>query len=323
MSTDDRRGDPDPDDPRTALCDVPDIGVGLMEAAVRAVPREDRDASGLAVLGRTIEREIIPRLLVAQRRWDGATPRAADRTVPDGEAEAFASELIAADDGAARARLARLRDTGVGYEAMLLGLVAPAARRLGFMWERDECSFLEVTLGMVRLQTHLAHIAREIDAGGAAAGARDARVLLTPAPGEQHVLGVLIVQEFFRREGFDVTALTAGDGDEVIAELRRARYAALGISTAQPESFERVRTLVRRVRRIPGNRRLFVLAGGRAVAEHKEAARHLGCDGISIDGRDAIVQLQVRLSRVSESGANRSKASVRGAQIDETGVVLR
>jgi len=95
-----------------------------------------------------IEGEIIPRLLMAHavgssdELHDGknriAPPRADDFALLPLRLEA--SSLIAEVD----AFLAE----GISVDAIFVDLLAPAARKLGEMWDADECDFIDVTMGL-------------------------------------------------------------------------------------------------------------------------------------------------------------------------------
>ena len=72
---------------------------------------------------------------------------------------------------------------GVPVEAIFEDLLAPAARRLGEMWDADDCDFLSVTTAAHRLQIAVRRLAlaRSYGCEGSARG------LFLPAPGETHV----------------------------------------------------------------------------------------------------------------------------------------
>ncbi|GEN98961.1 hypothetical protein NSE01_07940 [Novosphingobium sediminis] len=91
---------------------------------------------------------------------------------------------------------------GVGIDSIFVDLLAPAARRLGVLWEEDLCDFLDVTIGLWRLQ----EVMREIAWGspivtGPISAPR--RALFSPMPGEQHSFGATMVHEVFVRAAWD------------------------------------------------------------------------------------------------------------------------
>ena len=104
----------------------------------------------------------------------------------------------------------------------MLDALAPAARKLGVLWEEDACDFFDVTQGVSRLQTMLA------PHGENAARRSNLSMLLLTAPGETHAFGADMAAELFRREGWRVER---GDSSQ-LARLRQRPFDALGVSCA-------------------------------------------------------------------------------------------
>jgi hypothetical protein len=108
----------------------------------------DRPSSRLI---RTIEGEIVPRLLVSLA---GSMP-AVDGV--DRVAE-FARLLLDREATAAAAFVRRVYPPGTPAASICLGLMAPAARRLGELWEREECGFDELIDGLSRIEALLREV---------------------------------------------------------------------------------------------------------------------------------------------------------------------
>lgn len=279
------------------------------DAANRRIGDAGGDA-GRSALGLTIERDIIPRLLLAHGLWADVGHVVDDAAVPTAEDVAALTGLLIRDDGEeAFAFVDRVRARGVGQERVLMDLLAPAARRLGLMWETDECSFLDVTVGLFRLQQLLARISND----GATAledGDEPFRVLLAPAPGEQHTFGILILQELLRRDGFDAWVYPSGDPDDLTRVLAGTTFSAFGLSAASESSLSAVRTVIRDGRRVSANRDLCVMVGGRAVTDSREPAigrklaKSLGADIVTIDARDAITHLRTKFFGSAQANAH-------------------
>jgi hypothetical protein len=155
-----------------------------------------------------IDGEIIPRLMLMHRESeqaaDGAPKAVADEELAAHVAE-FANLVLKFDVNVLAAYINVLRQRGVDTESLLLKLFAPAARKLGEMWEADAIDFVDVTVGTSRLQQllHQFSLPAQTDATGPAR-----RVLLLPTPSEQHTFGLLMVGDFFRRYGWEVSGGT-------------------------------------------------------------------------------------------------------------------
>ena len=69
------------------------------------------------------------------------------------------------------------------------------------MWEHDECSFTDVTIGVCRMHQVLLEYSRCFEPpDGPHSQGKNA--LIVPAPGEQHTFGLFLVVEFLRRDGW-------------------------------------------------------------------------------------------------------------------------
>lgn len=95
-----------------------------------------------------------------------------------------------------------LMSRGVPPEALYLELLAPTARLLGEMRKADMCDFTDVTVGLSRLQQLLHAISPQFE-NEVTDRFCDRRILLMPVPCEQHTFGIMPIEEFFRREGWD------------------------------------------------------------------------------------------------------------------------
>ncbi|MEM6733413.1 MAG: hypothetical protein AAF658_17780, partial [Myxococcota bacterium] len=120
---------------------------------------EERDRQRTE-LTKTIQAEIIPRLMLAHRvdtapRVFGANGEPDSSLIFD--VEPFVDRLMKSDAIAGHEYVVKLRQEGATLESLFLELLAPAARVLGARWENDEASFTDVTVGL----THLQQLVRE------------------------------------------------------------------------------------------------------------------------------------------------------------------
>lgn len=97
--------------------------------------------------------------------------------------------------------LAPIIREGASFDSVLFGVLAPAARRLGACWTRDEMSFSQVTAGMGSL-SHAVHLLSS--AYPRAQEDQQGYVLLSSQPGDQHSFGLTLLGAFLENEGFHV-----------------------------------------------------------------------------------------------------------------------
>ncbi|MCU0937828.1 MAG: cobalamin B12-binding domain-containing protein [Burkholderiaceae bacterium] len=239
-------------------------------------------------LMKTIEGEIIPRLVLAHR---GQVTRghaaAVDGAVSEAQVIDFAALLLDNDQEAPRLFLSDLRDGGVALEHIYLNLFSPAARRLGEMWSADLCDFTAVTLGLWRLQRLLYECSPsfQVDAEPPADGRR---ILLAPMPGEQHTFGMFMVAEFFRRAGWDVIDGPVVSGAELTDALARNWFEIIGLSLSCDRGLDAMAALVREIRRTSRNSGIGIIVGGAVFSEHPDAVVRVDADVWARDARQAL-----------------------------------
>lgn len=251
-----------------------------------------------------IEHDLVPRLMLAHRAGPLSPAQRArlERATEDvcaDDQHAFLDCVLGTDEDSAGTLVRGLLERGVTVEAVYLDLLAPTAVTLGHLWEHDECDFLEVTVGLGRLQ----RVLRELGASGSGAapapepGAH--RVLLSCLPGEQHTLGLYMVAEFFLRDGWGVQVGSPTTDDELAAMVRDGWYDAVGFSVACDARLLNVRHQIASVRRQAQNTRMLVLVGGRVFSEHPELVAKVGADGYAAAASEAPSRARTLLARVS------------------------
>lgn len=267
----------------------------------RAVARPQPPNDGYDRLVDTINREVIPRLLLA-RRSEPVQPVAARAEAPSTQDVAQLADLVlASGSGDAAALVAAIRARGNSIETLYLDLLAPAARRLGELWNTDERGFAEVTLGLGRLQQLLRDLSPEFQ--------NELRrrlpgrcILLTPVPGDQHTFGLSMVEEFFRRAGWDVWSGQLSSSRELLGMVGSQWFAVVGISTGSEARLDTVSSAIRAIRRASLNPAVGILVGGPIFVDQPALAGLVGADATAADGRQATEQAESLLALRSRAG---------------------
>lgn len=236
----------------------------------------------VARLVQTLETDIIPRLVKAHRPAAEAPPAAVSVAWP--ALEPLARMCYAADESQLHGTVLALRQAGVPVERLYVELLAPAARELGRLWEEDHCDFTDVTVGVGRLQQLL----RELSPAFGAELDRPAdgrRILLLPAPGEQHTLGASMAAEFFRRAGWDVVGGVGGLGLDPVEAVQAEWFDILGLSAGNLARVDWLRDCIAHARRVSRNHGLGVLVGGPLFVTQPDVGATLGCDFVVTEGQ--------------------------------------
>ena len=236
----------------------------------------------------TIESEVIPRLMLAHRSDSRISTVCAESRMPPTEAEIYEFARIAAchDLSGALGFVEGICRQGMSLEAVLLDLVAPAARRLGEHWKADLRTFTEVSAGLGTLQ-QVVHI---LGPSFAPALPHRGLVVLVAAPGEQHTLGLYLVGEFLRRAGWGVQVAPAMSDQDLVRLVQSERVEMLGFSVSNNALLPPLSRLIASVRKASQNRGLSLMIGGSIDLE--EFASSNGTLFYSPDPRDAVLWLE-------------------------------
>jgi methanogenic corrinoid protein MtbC1 len=276
---------------------------GMAEAAAGASPRVPPSMAGRQrparghddprheLLRRTVEAAVIPRLVMARRPMPGqAVAPGTQHHAPCGADVAELVKLLV--DGAQPACwgfIEAMCAAGTPAETLYGEVLAPAARRLGVMWEEDACGFAEVTVGLVRLQ----HILRRLEpafVGEVDRRRNGPRALLVQMPGEQHGFGLAMVVQFFARAGWTVLSEPVATRDDLIGLVRREPLGIVGISVSCSDRLDALATDIRAIRRASRNRRVGIMVGGPVFVEHPQLAAMVGADATASSGSEAVRQ---------------------------------
>lgn len=175
---------------------------------------------------------------------------------------------------------------GVTAEEVFVDLLAPIARWMGREWEEDRLSFVDVSMGLWRLQ----EVLREIAAGAARADGRGTRnlALFAPMPGDQHSFGASMMQECFAIAGWDSELLINASNHALIDSVAERSFDLLGLTLSTDCPSARVADLIRTLRSVSRNPHLCVMIGGRVPAEHPDLVVLTGANGTAATAPEAV-----------------------------------
>lgn len=238
-------------------------------------------------LDHLIQGEIIPRLLIAHPAPAAANGLAETVRLNPTEVQEFAplpltleaDELLSLVDGF----LAR----GVAVESIFVDLLAPSARRLGQFWEDDVCDFVDVTMGLWRLQEVMRQVALRVPAV-TQAYYEPRSALFSSLPGEQHSFGVLMVEETFARAGWRSEALIEPRRQDLLRACAEQSFDLLGLTVSCDCPSATISDLIMAIRGVSRNPAIQVFIGGRAVNADPGLAVRAGADGTAPDARAAL-----------------------------------
>lgn len=248
-----------------------------------------------------IESEIIPRLLMAHASSDPRATAKRARAIRAEDASRFALLPLRLEAAGLLEEVDAFIVDGASVETICLDLLAPAARKLGEMWESDECDFLDVTMGLWRLQEVMREIAARSPATlGLLNAPRSA--LFSPMPGDHHNFGTLMIEELFARSGWQSEALVKPERRELLDRLARQPFDLVGLTLARDCPSAALANLIRAMRKVSANSRIIVLIGGRMINENPDLVTEVGADGTGADALAALdlAEALVKTAAVAE-----------------------
>lgn len=264
-------------------------GGGQANGGHSSSPRRHRSRSrSNAAISTLIEGEIIPQLLVAHRlRPERPVGRAGSAVITADDVANFAPLPLVLQADELLVHVEGYLDRGVGIDTIFVDLLAPTARWLGDLWEEDACDFLDVTIGLWRLQ----EVMREIAWGSPIiTGPLSAphRALFSPMPGEQHSFGATMVHEVFVRAAWDSEVLVAPEMRQLIAKVAGKSYDLIGLTVSCDISSESLARTIKVIRSVSMCQEVSILIGGHAVNLNPALVAEVGADGSAVDAPGAL-----------------------------------
>lgn len=235
-----------------------------------------------AKLRRIVAQHVVPRLLALHEqaaRNDEPLPGSAD-------IDELATLVVGPDNSDAFDFMLRLKDRGISLDSLHTELLEPTARHLGELWNEDRIDFVDVTLGVARLQ-RLVHVFEGLDQVPDYDEKR--RVLLACAPGEQHSLGSSIVQKFLRAAGWHVWTCATPRMEDVADLAAQEWLGVVGFSLSSDLHRVGLTETIARVRALSLNPKVGIMVGGSAISRHPEWVDEVGADGTAANGPAAVI----------------------------------
>ena len=244
-------------------------------------------------LQKVVEEQLIPRLLSSQNY----SARLSAQEISDSNPEPFPefNEFTNACRKGDSLKVNKIVDAlvvqGVVHERIFLELITPAARHLGALWDKDLCSFTEVTCGLALMHQVTYRLGYEFRDGPQVEG-QQAHVMLCCAPGSMHFLGATIVADLFRREGASVVIEISSTEQELVRAAANEWFDVIGISVALESQLLKLPELIARLKKSSGNPHAKLLLGGPIFMLIDLQPEIFGADAISNNPTEVVAMLK-------------------------------
>lgn len=252
---------------------------------------------GLSWLLNTLEREVLPRLLHAHGQGDAGPdkrPSKSDSDVPHSVVEQLVQMALTNDTADMLAYVQAIHAQGVALETVYLHVLTPVARTLGEMWERDECSFTDVTVGLWRIKQVMHELSPTFQSV-AQEQSHGREVMLVPTPGSAHNLGLFMVSEFFRRSGWRVSGELLSQSSDMLHAVQNDWIDLVGLSVGITDHLAPLAELIKALRGASRNPALQVMVGGPLMLAHPEHVATVGADFMAVDAQNAVELAEARV----------------------------
>ena len=257
------------------------------------------NAEMMVWLNKTIESEIIPRLLMghkieaANQEIDG---QANDIKVKQAEIVDFCQKLLDGPIEECFTFIDTMQRSGHSLVSLYIDLIPASTRRLQQLWENDENSFTEVTMALGRAQ-NLIHQLSPIFMSQGNFTEFQGNALLINAPGSQHTLGILILGEFFKLNGWNTTVEIDISSAELKKRLDLQAFDLLAISISCEDQWDTMETLLNEVKKVSKNKGILTMVGGPLFDYKPELVNACSADACSLTAEDAIKKVGGILAR--------------------------
>lgn len=260
-----------------------------------------------AALTEIVRRVVVPQLAVAHGLLQpvGAGSAAEDVEITHlSQLSQLPRLLLAAEPARAFKLIADAYAQRHSLGELCAQLLEPTARSLGDLWQSDECSELDVTLGLCRMQTAIRRL--DLDASSPPTTVANAHTaLFAPQPGEPHMLDATTNAEVMWQAGWN-TRVEFPATDEALQHLVADTWfdsldLSMSPSFCREDWCERLKTTIAAARRASKNPSIAIVISGRLAFEDGSTAARVGANSGS---RTALQIESVMLEALRSSGGD-------------------
>ena len=204
---------------------------------------------------------------------------------------------------------------GMALDTLYLQVLAPAASLVGQWWAADSVEFAHCAVGYNHLQDLLVEFSPQFlaQSSGYATPAGH-RALMMGQPNAQHALGLMMLAEFFRRDGWSVTSASKMGRFEALSTIANEAFDLVAISVSTQRELPALTKHIVQLRQRSLNPRVAIMVGGPMLAQDPHLAATLGADFSSGSADQALRDAaeQVRMHRERQVTQARARGVSRG-----------
>ena len=255
------------------------------------------EAEYLESLVKTIEGKILPHII--EQHLESSIPEdlLAKATIDENNILQLTTLVLQEDARVSVDFVKEIHASGTSLEDIYLLLLTPVARKLGAMWDEDESSFTDVTIGLWRIK-QLMYDLSPIFQQYAEQNKTGSSIMLVPLPGSQHNLGLFMVSEFFAKAGWRIWGELAATEEEIIQMAANEWFDVVGLSASVREQFPQLKELIKSIKAKSKNPNVGVIIGSPVFNQFPELVDDLGADMVGMDAEDALEKATFYVERL-------------------------
>lgn len=199
--------------------------------------------------------------------------------------EVLAEIYVSTDAEERRSAVANLIDSGVSPEQFVTVHAKETAQLLGTLWADNKLSFVDVTIGVARLQETV----RSMTQRQSSHFDLDAPEVLLAAPvQEDHVFGLFVVSEEFRKMGCVVQLALGYNREELRKLVSDSRFDLVGLSVSSRRNILHAKELVDTLRSGARSGTKVAIGGGATTFQDIDLLEATGADVVTSDPVEAL-----------------------------------
>ena len=241
-------------------------------------------------LNKTIESEIIPRLLMGHK-LESANEKAIELAneikVKQSEIVDFCQTLLDGPIENCLSYIDAMQKKGHTLVSLYMNLIPASTRRLQELWETDENNFTEVTIALGRAQ-NLIHQLSPIFMSQGNFSEFQGNALLINAPGSQHTLGILMLSEFFKLAGWNTAVEIEISSEELRDRVHLQAFDLVAISISCEDQWDTMESLLKAIKQVSKNKRVLTMVGGPLFDYKAELVDSCSADVCALTAEEAI-----------------------------------
>ena len=175
---------------------------------------------------------------------------------------------------------------GCDLEEVYLQGVCKTSQLMGSWWDSDQLDFATMTIACYRLHQLMFDLSPTFLAN-ASIKTHGLSALLAATPGSHHTMGVLILSEFFRREGWSVTREVPETHKDLLRLVETEWFDLVGLSVNHDQTVAEIRALILQIRQVCPNERLKIMVGGLISGNRTHFTQEVGADLLGTDARES------------------------------------